>query len=577
MMQEYDDDFFFEEDKIASNSIQEYMKENNVNDVEQASEENRDNFNQDCIFNDLRQERYKIYHQDLMGMTVTSGSVTLSKDEKNLIGISIGGGAPLCPCLYIVQNERLPSEFAKNLPLIRASAHLLGFPSLRLPIFDNTAASKDGTLQSGDELVGVNGQSVKGKTKVEVAKMIQAAKDEVTINYNKLHADPNQGKSLDIIMKKMKHRLVENMSSGAADALGLSRAILCNDTLVAKLNELRETEGTYKRLVEYAKRMLKSYFDLLQTYKALGDIFAAIGVREPQPRASEAFSKFGQYHRLLERDGIKMLKALKPILADMGTYLNKAIPDTKLTIRKYADTKFEYLSYCLKVKEMDDEEYGYNALQEPLYRVETGNYEYRLILRCRQDARARFARLRSDVLVKLELLDNKKTQDVAYQLRRFIQGLAVYHNETVEHLKENSSLFPVEVDLSQNAFQYKSTTQIIQDNPEDEEDIEFGKEIQEYHDISEDDIKEAKVVNRRQNKDKDNTDSSEQLLPDFDSMDKAKNDNIDNLSLLKELGLADTNVAEEFGDFQNGLDELTSKNDSDDIFDKLLRDLDIGK
>jgi hypothetical protein len=29
------------------------------------------------------------------------------------------------------------------------------------------------------------------------------------------------------------------------------------------------------------------------------------------------------------------------------------------------------------VKEMDDEEYSYGALQEPLYRVETGNYEYR--------------------------------------------------------------------------------------------------------------------------------------------------------------------------------------------------------
>ncbi|KAG6463656.1 hypothetical protein O3G_MSEX014000 [Manduca sexta] len=208
--------------------------------------------------------------------------------------------------------------------------------------------------------------------------MIQSAKDEVTINYNKLHADPKQGKSLDIIMKKMKHRLVENMSSGAADALGLSRAILCNDTLVAKLDELRETESTYKRLVEHSKRMLKSYFDLLQTYKAMGDIFAGIGVKEPQARASEAFSRFGQYHRQLERDGIKMLKTLKPILSDMGTYLNKAIPDTKLTIRKYADTKFEYLSYCLKVKEMDDEEYGYNALQEPLYRVETGNYEYRI-------------------------------------------------------------------------------------------------------------------------------------------------------------------------------------------------------
>jgi len=79
-------------------------------------------------------------------MTVTSGSITLTKDTQNLIGISIGGGAPYCPCLYIVQ------------------------------IFDNTPAAKDGTLASGDEIVGVNGSSVKGRTKVEVARMIQSVK-----------------------------------------------------------------------------------------------------------------------------------------------------------------------------------------------------------------------------------------------------------------------------------------------------------------------------------------------------------------------------------------------------------------
>ena len=37
------------------------------------------------------------------GMMVTSGCVTIVKDDTNLIGISIGGGAPMCPCLYIVQ------------------------------------------------------------------------------------------------------------------------------------------------------------------------------------------------------------------------------------------------------------------------------------------------------------------------------------------------------------------------------------------------------------------------------------------------------------------------------------------
>ena len=68
-----------------------------------------------------------------------------------MIGISIGGGAPLCPCLYVVQ------------------------------VFDNTPAAKDATLQAGDEIVGVNGKSMRGKTKVDVAREIQSIK--VFIHY----------------------------------------------------------------------------------------------------------------------------------------------------------------------------------------------------------------------------------------------------------------------------------------------------------------------------------------------------------------------------------------------------------
>ncbi|KAG0426237.1 hypothetical protein HPB47_026640, partial [Ixodes persulcatus] len=357
------------------------------------------------------------------GMTVTSGSVVIQKDDSNLIGISIGGGAPLCPCLYVVQ------------------------------VFDNTPAARDGTLQSGDEIVGVNGTAVKSKTKVEVAKMIQNVKKEVVINYNKLHADPKQGKSLDIVLKKAKHRIVENMSSTTADALGLSRAILCNDSLVKKLEELSRNEQIYKGLMEHTHHMLKAFFDICHVYRAFGDVFAEIGVREPQPRASEAFTQFGEAHRSIEKYGIKLLKTIRPMLSDLNTYLNKAVPDTKLTIKKYADAKFEYLSYCLRVKEMDDEEYAYQALQEPLYRVETGNYEYRLILRCRQDARVRFAKLRSDVLVKLELLDQKHVQDIVFQLQRLVSALSQYHNDCHAVMK-TTSIFPIEVDLSRSTFHY---------------------------------------------------------------------------------------------------------------------------
>ncbi|CAL8116529.1 unnamed protein product [Orchesella dallaii] len=396
-------------------------------------------FNYDLDY-DYREREHNMV-EDRMGLKITSGSVTITKDgNTNMIGISIGGGAPNCPCLYIVQ------------------------------VFDNTPSAKDGTLQSGDEITGVNNVSVKGKTKVEVAKMIQSIQNEVTISYNKLHADAAQGKSLDIILKKVKHRLVENMSSATADALGLSRAILCNDNLVKKLADLQRTEVMYRGLVEHTQRLLRAYLELLRVVKLFGETFAVIGAREPQPRASLAFTQFADYHRQMEKRGVEMVKKLKPILSDLGTYLHKAIPDTKLTIGKYADAKFEYLSFCLKVKEMDDEEFNYASVQEPLYRVETGNYEYRLVLRCRQEARARFAQLRSDVQVKLELLDNKHVQDVAAQLQKLSKGLAEFYDDMNELSKENANLFPVEVDLTDNAFIYEKSFEIFppDENVDDE-------------------------------------------------------------------------------------------------------------
>lgn len=284
--------------------------------------------------------------------------------------------------------------------------------------------------------------------------MIQSADQLVKIHYNKLHADPEQGETLDIVLKKMKHRLVENISANMADNLGLSRAILCNDSLVKRLKDLQMTENVYKGLVDHAKRMLKSYFDFLVVFKSFGDQFVEMSVREPSARASEAFRLFGEFHRGIEKDGIKMIKALKPVISDFGTYLHKAIPDTKLTVNKYLDAKFAYLSYCLKVKEMDDEEHSFVALQEPLYRVETGNYEYRLILRCRSDARAKFSKLRSDVLEKIELLEEKHKRDLKGQLEKFITELHNFHKESLEKFEPVSTLFPIEIDLKPDAFTY---------------------------------------------------------------------------------------------------------------------------
>lgn len=81
---------------------------------------------------------------------------------------------------------------------------------------------------------------------------------------------------------------------------------------------------------------------------------------------------------------------------------------------------------------------------------------FRLVLRCRQWARTRFAKLRADVLVKMELLDNKHLQSLGGHLVNIVRGFSEFHSKTLE-IFAGPALFPVEVDLSSSAFQYKST------------------------------------------------------------------------------------------------------------------------
>jgi len=49
------------------------------------------------------------------------------------------------------------------------------------------------------------------------------------------------------------------------------------------------------------------------SFSEIGDVFCTIGVRELQKTASEAFCQFGEYHRQMEKYGIQMLKATKPV------------------------------------------------------------------------------------------------------------------------------------------------------------------------------------------------------------------------------------------------------------------------
>ena len=58
---------------------------------------------------------------------------------------------------------------------------------------------------------------------------------------------------------------------------------------------------------------LKAIFELAHTHRNFGDAFANIGAREPQYKASEAFTKFGEAHRQIDRHAITLLRTVKPV------------------------------------------------------------------------------------------------------------------------------------------------------------------------------------------------------------------------------------------------------------------------
>lgn len=128
---------------------------------------------------------------------------------------------------------------------------------------------------------------------------------------------------------------------------------------------------------------------------------------------------------------------------------------------------------------MDDEEQSFHSIQESLYRVETGNYEYRLILRCRQEARAKFAKLRNDVLEKIELLEAKHAQNLADNLKKFLEGLQKYSESSLGKFDTTKNLFPIEVDLKSDAFEYKSNKNFSSDAIEEPEEVPEAEEAKE--------------------------------------------------------------------------------------------------
>ena len=184
-----------------------------------------------------------------------------------------------------------------------------------------------------------------------------------------------------------------------------------------------------------------------------GSTFCEVAARESTSEEHILFGALGNCHKAFNREQIVLVNKLNDIILQLQMYAEKAIPDTKTSIKKYLDAKFEYLSFCLKMKELEDEEqnamtllaaaggndrsqYDLSSLTEYLQRIEAGNYEYRIMLRGRETSRDKFVKERKHVMIKIELLDEKHIRELALQLRTIIESLKNNHTICRDQLRK---------------------------------------------------------------------------------------------------------------------------------------------
>ncbi|KAK0054241.1 PRKCA-binding protein [Biomphalaria pfeifferi] len=88
--------------------------------------------------------------------------------------------------------------------------------------------------------------------------------------------------------------------------------------------------------------------------------------------------------------------------------------------------------------------------------------------------------MRSDVLVKMELLDQKHVQDIVFQLQKFVTAMAKYHTDCHDVMK-GAVVFPIEVDLSRGTFTYESANNFNDGGDDDEEEDDDEEMIGQHH------------------------------------------------------------------------------------------------
>uniref|UniRef100_H2YGM3 AH domain-containing protein n=1 Tax=Ciona savignyi TaxID=51511 RepID=H2YGM3_CIOSA len=183
--------------------------------------------------------------------------------------------------------------------------------------------------------------------------------------------------------------------------------------LEAKIEILRDTKRKYENLLALSKVLANHFTNIIQTQKVLGEAFAELSAKSQE--LQEEFRYNAETQHVLSKNGEKLLTAINFFISGVTTLCSKTMDDSLLTVKRYEASRLEFDAYRNDLEMLNLAP----RTEANILKLATAQTAF-------NTNKAMYDKLRSDVTVKLQFLDENRVKVMQKQLLLFHNAISAY-------------------------------------------------------------------------------------------------------------------------------------------------------
>ncbi|XP_068155950.1 arfaptin-2 [Drosophila tropicalis] len=217
------------------------------------------------------------------------------------------------------------------------------------------------------------------------------------------------------------------------EKLGKSQRTVDSE-LEAQIEQLRETQRKYLSILRLTRAFSSHFHHVVVTQHALADSFADLAQKNPE--LQKEFTCNSETQRNLTKNGELLLNALNFFMSSVNTLCNKTIDDTLLTIRQYETARIEFDAYRMDLENTKPEVTQTAAGTATALEESQRSYAQH---------KEQYEKLRADVAVKMQFLDENRIKVMHKQLILLHNAIAAYFSGNAMALESSLKQFNIKL------------------------------------------------------------------------------------------------------------------------------------